>query len=66
MGFDDRACDRETEAAAAAIARAAVIEAVEAFEDLLELVGRDARPAIADGDLESAVLVKLRPLDRRG
>ena len=55
MGFDDRACDRKAEAAAAAIARAAVIEAVEAFEDLLELVGRDARPAIADGDLESAV-----------
>ena len=55
VGFDDRACDREAEAAAAAIARAALIEAVEAFEDLLELVGRDARPAIADGDLESAV-----------
>src|ERR1035441_2445902 len=73
MGFDDRACDREAEAAAgpiasaaggairgpeaaaAAIARAAVIEAVEAFEDLLELARRDARPAIADGDLESAV-----------
>lgn len=55
MGFHDRACDREAEAAAAAIARAAVIETVEAFEDLLELVARDARPAIADGDLESAV-----------
>ena len=56
MGFDDRACDREAEAGAAAIARAAVIEAVEAFEDVLELVGRNARPAVADGDLESAVV----------
>jgi hypothetical protein len=52
----DRARDREAEAAPSAVARAAVIEAVESFEDLFELVGWDAWPGVADGNLESAVL----------
>ena len=44
--LDDRSRDREAEAAPAAVARPALIEAMEALEDLLELVGRDPGPAV--------------------
>ena len=40
--FDDCAGDRQAEAAAAAVAGAALVGAVEALEDVLELVVRDA------------------------
>ena len=54
MQLDDPAGDREPEAGAATVGRTGLVGAVEALEDPLDLVGRDARPLVADGDPEPA------------
>ena len=48
VGLDDRPGDREPESAAAAVARAAGIGAMETIEYAIDLVGRDARTVVAD------------------
>jgi hypothetical protein len=61
--FDDRARDREAEATAPGVSRAASIDSVKPFEDPLELLGRDTRAGIADCDLEPAAPVVCRDAD---
>ena len=55
MGIDDRAGDRETEPGTATLARAALVDTVEALEHALEMLGWDSRPVVADGDLHPLV-----------
>src|SRR5512142_1263448 len=50
VGLHDRAGDREAQPAAAALARAAPLGAVEALEDGVQMLRGDARPAVADRD----------------
>ena len=52
MGLSDRPSDGEAETAAPAVTRAAGIDPVEAFEDLLELIRWDPGPAVGDRDLK--------------
>ena len=54
MGLHDRARDGQTQTAAAAIPRAALVAAVEALEDVFELLRCDARAAVLDRQLEPA------------
>ncbi len=56
VGLDDRTGDRQPEPAATAIARPAIVETAEAFEDVLELFWRYSRPGVADRDLEDSVV----------
>jgi sulfoxide reductase heme-binding subunit YedZ len=53
--LDDGAGDRQAEAGASLVSRAARVEPVEALEDPVELVRGYARPRVADLDLEASV-----------
>ena len=55
MGFDDPFRDGEAEAGAAGVAGAGLVGAVEAFEDVGEVVGSDAEAGVFDGE-EGAVV----------
>src|SRR5665648_1259181 len=50
VGLGQRASDRETDPAPTDAARAAVVDAVEAFEDAREVLGSDSVSGVADGD----------------
>ena len=54
MGVDDPARDREAEAGAAVARRAGGVDAVEALEHALGLLGRDARALVGDLDRRHA------------
>ena len=54
MGLDESSSYRQTYPAAAVLARARRIDAIEAIEDSREVFGRDARAGIPYGDPEFA------------
>ena len=56
MRLDDAAADGQAEPAAAAGTRPALLDAVEAFEQPLELVIRNARSAVLDDQAQSDIL----------
>ena len=62
---DDLAADVEAEAGAADAAREVRVEAEELLEDPLVLGGRDAEPAVADGEADAPV-TRRRARARRG
>jgi hypothetical protein len=56
VGLDDRTRDCETEPAAAPVSTPAAVDAVEALEDPVELVGRDSGSGVADRDVKLTVV----------
>ena len=62
MGLDDAAADRQPQPGAAQAA--GVLQAIEAVEDALQVVGGDARPAVGHGDLDLAPLRAHQNVDR--